>query len=502
MSESFIEPDSLNTIFQSLSAIIDDDGATRFLNQELSSYNFDGFIPIETDTIKVNQLKPGDLFLPVGESTGTLRAALKVEFDDPEMTDFPTSNYIISYLGPNGDIQTVTYDSDDDIEVYFEDWDNKILGNTGWIITQAGNAIFSNVAVRGRIEAQEGFLENLGITGTLTMEAGGTINIGTDPGTPGNAGIVINESGIFAYDDNETSTFSIDAATGEIIIGALDEAIENIEEELENFVTPEDLVSGSYVTNAKLVDGVTRISGTNIQTGTVNANLVNVVNINAGNINTGTINAITFQTDFSGRRSRLSSGNAYVPTNWSTTIIPRSGGTGNTSYLTTGMEFFDQNSQRTGYLYSADRYNSGTFQPNQRLLVLGTTDSSGLDTGNEIIIGHNYIRMYAEGGPPLDIRGEEGVRLYGSSNTGVNIGSFGSDDVYIDGQSILFSQGWDGVYGNSPSAIFYTNIYAKAGYKYFGDGSGLTGVGSPIVVQTVGPSSPSLYADDTVWYVV
>ena len=291
MSESFIEPDSLNTTFQSLSAIIDDDGATRFLNQELSSYNFDGFIPIETDTIKVNQLKPGDLFLPVGESTGILRAALKVEFDDPEMTDSPTSNYIISYLGPNGDIQTVTYDSDDGIEVYFEDWDNKILGNTGWIITQAGNAIFSNVAVRGRIEAQEGFLENLGITGTLTMEAGGTINIGTDPGTPGNAGIVINESGIFAYDDNETSTFSIDAATGEIIIGALDEAIENIEEELENFVTPEDLVSGSYVTNAKLVDGVTRISGTNIQTGTVNANLVNVVNINAGNINTGALNA-------------------------------------------------------------------------------------------------------------------------------------------------------------------------------------------------------------------
>ena len=291
MSESFIEPDSLNTTFQSLSAIIDDDGATRFLNQELSSYNFDGFIPVETDTIKVNELEPGYLFLPVGESTGTLRAVLKVEFDDPEMTDSPTTNYIISYLGPDGDVQTVTYDANDDIEIYREDWDNKILGNTGWTITQAGNAIFSNVAVRGRIEAQEGFLENLGITGILTMEAGGTINIGTNPGTAGNAGIVINESGIFAYDDNETSTFSIDAATGEIIIGALDEAIENIEEELENFVTPEDLISGSYVTNAKLVDGVTRISGTNIQTGTVNANLVNVVNINAGNINTGALNA-------------------------------------------------------------------------------------------------------------------------------------------------------------------------------------------------------------------
>ena len=490
MSESFIEPSSLNTTFQSLSAIIDDGGATRFLNSELSSYNFDGFIPQETDTIAVSLLKVGNSFLAPGDSLGTLRTVLKIEFDDPEMTDSPTTNYIISYLGDGGEVQSVVYDATDEVEIYYEDWDNKVLGSNGWIITQAGNAIFSNVAIRGRIEATEGFLEDLDITGTLNMDTGGVINIGTDPGTPGNAGIIINESGIFAYDDDENETISIDAATGEIVIGAL-------EEELENFVTTEDLTSGSYVTNAKLVDGTTRISGTNIQTGTVNANLVNVVNINAGNINAGSINAITFQTNSSGRRSRLGVGNAYVPDNWAQTVTPRSGGAGTTTYSTTGLEFFDQNNARTGYMYSADRYNSGVFQSGSRLLILGSTDSAGSDTGNEIIIGHNYLQVYSSN--ELDLKSTNGTRLFSDSPTTgnsafLNVGTGTSGNIYMEAESEINVV--------TSSVDFFANIYVRPGYKYYGDGSALTGVGSPIIVATTGPTNPSAYVDNTVWYVV
>jgi len=268
MSESFIEPDSLNTIFQNLSAVVDDDGATKFLNSEISSFNFDGLIPLETDTIQVNELVPGMQFILIGDSTNIIRTALKVEFDDPEMIDSATDDYTISYLGPSGDVQTVTYSSTDEIEVYYEDWENKVLGTTGWTITQAGNAIFSNVAVRGRIEATEGFLEDLGITGTLSVESGGSIEIGTDPGTPGNAGIVIDDTGIFAYDDDENITLSIDAATGDITIGG----------------TPgDDLLTGEDVSDG----GSTVISGNRITTGSVTGRVIRSNSLMSPNSGTG-----------------------------------------------------------------------------------------------------------------------------------------------------------------------------------------------------------------------
>jgi hypothetical protein len=278
MSESFIEPDSLNTIFQNLSAVVDDDGATKFLNSEISSFNFDGFIPLETDTIDVSELKSGMQFILIGDDTNSIRTALKIEFDDPEMTDFPTNDYIISYLGPNGDIQTVTYDGNSQIEVYYEDWENKVLGNTGWTITQAGNAIFSNVAVRGRIEATEGFLEDLEITGTLSVQSGGSIEVGNNPGTPGNAGIVIDDTGIFAYDDDQNITLSIDAETGEVSISALDQAIEDLEEFVgDSFDDLDSLLSSSYVANFQIFNpGTTLISGNKISTGVINAASVTI----------------------------------------------------------------------------------------------------------------------------------------------------------------------------------------------------------------------------------
>ena len=241
MSESFIEPSSLNTTFQSLSAIIDDGGATRFLNSELSSYNFDGFIPQETDTIAVSLLKVGNSFLAPGDSLGTLRTVLKIEFDDPEMTDSPTTNYIISYLGDGGEVQSVVYDATDEVEIYYEDWDNKVLGSNGWIITQAGNAIFSNVAIRGRIEATEGFIDgDLTVTGSLA----------TSETASATGGVVFGSTGILAYDTNGNNTFFLDSSNGDITI----------------FGTPgDDLLTGGDVAD----DGTTVISGNRITTGSV-----------------------------------------------------------------------------------------------------------------------------------------------------------------------------------------------------------------------------------------
>jgi hypothetical protein len=216
-------------------------------------------------------------FILIGDPTNSIRTALKIESDDPEMTASPTNDYIISYLGPNGDIQTVTYDASDQVEVYFEDWENKVLGSTGWTITQAGNAIFSNVAVRGRIEATEGFLENLDITGTLNMDTGGVINIGTDPGTPGNAGIIINESGIFAYDDDENETISIDAATGGIVIGGTPGDDLATQDDLDGYIP-----SGSAAFDINT--SATTIDGGKITTGSILADKINTNNLIVQNL--------------------------------------------------------------------------------------------------------------------------------------------------------------------------------------------------------------------------
>lgn len=278
MSESFIEPESLNSTLVSLDAILDDDGAVRLLNKELSSYNFDGVIPTTASTILVSQLKVGMSFLPIGETEGALRTVVKIEFDDPEMTDTPSTDYIISYLSPSGDIQSITYDGSQNIEVYFEDWEDKVLGTKGWLITQEGNAIFSNVAVRGRIEATEGFLEDLGITGTLTVESGGSIVIGDNPGSPGNPGIIIDDTGIFAYDNAENETISINATTGEVLISALDQIIEDLEDYVqEEFDNLDLLLSSSYVANFQIFNpGTTLISGNKISTGVIDAANVNI----------------------------------------------------------------------------------------------------------------------------------------------------------------------------------------------------------------------------------
>ena len=49
------------------------------------------------------------------------------------------------------------------------------------------------------------------------------------------------------------------------------------------------LIDGNVIFTSQLTDGTTTISGSNIKTGTINANLVSVTNINASNITSGTL---------------------------------------------------------------------------------------------------------------------------------------------------------------------------------------------------------------------
>lgn len=172
MSEFFIEPDPIDFKFENIRAVVDEDGSVKILNKELSSYNFDGLIPLTSSVILVNQIKTGMMFLPIGSSAGTLNTLLSFDFDDPEMTASPSSDYILYYLDDNREISSFRYSSSSQITVIYENWEEKLLGSTGWTLTQAGNAIFSNVAVRGRIEALEGDIGGWSIKDQSASQSG------------------------------------------------------------------------------------------------------------------------------------------------------------------------------------------------------------------------------------------------------------------------------------------------------------------------------------------
>jgi hypothetical protein len=77
---------------------------------------------------------------------------------------------------------------DDEANGYIEST-NFATGVSGWRIDGDGNAEFANVVARGRIEAEEGFLNNLSVDGTLTLNANGELT--WDGGNVSSNGIVI-----------------------------------------------------------------------------------------------------------------------------------------------------------------------------------------------------------------------------------------------------------------------------------------------------------------------
>jgi len=244
MSENTFDPQEINLQFQPLPAFIDPDGSFKLNTPMLSSFNFDGSIPKYDGNIDAIDVKPG--YLIQIEAGGQYYPVVSVEFDDPaiENTDLVTINYI----DESGNTVSEEYGETDQVAVVYEDWSQKILGSQGWGITAEGNAIFTNVAVRGRIEATEGE-----ISGNLIVN-GGLLTSLTASTT---GGIVLNNSGFTSYNTSGSQTFNIDADTGTVTIGG--------------YATQSEL-------NGKIDDGGaagdivsynTKITGGNIETGRI-----------------------------------------------------------------------------------------------------------------------------------------------------------------------------------------------------------------------------------------
>ena len=186
-----------------LEAIFDPfDGSSKLLST-ISSANFNGAIPdliIQYPDATTDDLIPGRFFL--SEDNYYLITRID-ENIDPETTN--TISYNVWYASDGTEKYKTILDGvkiftdGTELQIRKDDWANKSIGDSGWTITTEGNSVFSNVAVRGTIEATDGYFDgHLYVGDPDDPDSPGGMRIGTNvdgtreiPGTQD--GIYINQ---------------------------------------------------------------------------------------------------------------------------------------------------------------------------------------------------------------------------------------------------------------------------------------------------------------------
>ena len=142
-----------NTDLGKISTYRDTADNLRINERQISSSNFDGFVPIITASIAVGNIKEGQYLSLTSGSSVSIYPIVSIESENPDLEDTYTGKYTVYYLKDN-ELVTASYSSSAAmVVVSYENWDDKDIGSNGWLITQEGNAVFSNVAVRGELEA-------------------------------------------------------------------------------------------------------------------------------------------------------------------------------------------------------------------------------------------------------------------------------------------------------------------------------------------------------------
>lgn len=151
------------------------------------------------------------------------------------------SDFIIKYLDENNYEQElrqpVVLGSDgyplNRMEVIYADWEDKVIGSSGWAIDSFGNSIFNNVAVRGLIEATSG-----NFSGNLTVNDG-SMKIGAN-----------------VFSKNQYQITKIQVASNELIITVLETPTLNVGDTIKIYGS-----NSLSVTTPTVLVGETSISG-------------------------------------------------------------------------------------------------------------------------------------------------------------------------------------------------------------------------------------------------
>lgn len=148
--------------FGSLETIKDDNGISSIFTPRVQSVNFNGNIDTVNTAIAASLVLVGYRIYLNADKTAVSTSTPTTGDEDflvVSKADGSTASYVVFTVIIDGtptampEILKAT-----NIPALREDWANKTLGSTGWMITSSGNAIFGNVAVRGTIEATSGYI--------------------------------------------------------------------------------------------------------------------------------------------------------------------------------------------------------------------------------------------------------------------------------------------------------------------------------------------------------
>ena len=202
-----------------IEGMLDNNGVFRLQTPSISSYNFDGLIGTEQLNIAASAVQPGMQISLTGSAVGEpYYTVLLVDNSDENLSASPSQIITIQYADEDSFQQVLSIGASAIISIQRENWEDKYLGENGWYIGTSGNAIFSNVAIRGEIEATTmdiGGAEGIIYDGnTVTIGASVVINAALTVGASGN--FIVSGSAAQDIISNNTTITGGNIATGNI----------------------------------------------------------------------------------------------------------------------------------------------------------------------------------------------------------------------------------------------------------------------------------------------
>jgi len=155
----------------SIKGIGTEDNTLFLLSDRFASLNFDGFIPRDNTFIYASDLTIGQtIFSSDPTAKDNSFFITRIDTESVTVEGIEQTAYSLYFLGENDLEEKYTYGAENIngsfsqnhlFNVYKDDISDIVLGNNGWMITNQGNAIFSNVFVRGTVEATSGKIDGI-----------------------------------------------------------------------------------------------------------------------------------------------------------------------------------------------------------------------------------------------------------------------------------------------------------------------------------------------------
>lgn len=154
-----------------IKAITTEDNTMFLLSNRVASLNFDGLIPRDNSLVYASDLTVGQTIFST-DPTARDNSFFITRIDTAVVTveGVDETSYSLFYLGQNDLEEQYTYGAENIdgsfsqnhlFNVYKDDVSDISLGNNGWMLTNEGNAVFSNVFVRGTVEATSGKIDGI-----------------------------------------------------------------------------------------------------------------------------------------------------------------------------------------------------------------------------------------------------------------------------------------------------------------------------------------------------